>query len=131
MERMAAKIPADTLRSWGPHRYCRPTGSTAVGAHSNVEHSSPLRHRFGWSAGSSSRCLAALAAGRFVAVAECREEAAERDVEGVAEGMPCGQGTGSTTLLDFDEGAPGQASPAGQFVVAPAALGPQARELHA
>lgn len=66
-----------------------------------------------------------------MAITEGCEESSKRNVEGVTEGVPGGEGSDGAALLDFDEGAPGQGGSFGELVVGPAAVAPQLRELEA
>lgn len=66
---------------------------------------------------------------RCVAVAEGAEEVLDGDVEGVCEGVPGLEAADGAALFDLDEGASGQATAAGEFVVGPSALAPQPSQL--
>lgn len=68
---------------------------------------------------------------RCVAVAEGAEEVLDGDVEGVCEGVPGLEAADGAALFDLDEGASGQATAAGEFVVGPSALAPQPSQLQA
>lgn len=73
----------------------------------------------------------ALRSGRGVVVAEGREQLLDGDVEGMGKGVPGSDAAGSAAVFEVNEGAPGQAATAGEFVEGPAALTPQARQRHA
>lgn len=62
--------------------------------------------------------------GWLVAGAEGAKELVQWSPEGVGQGVPGGQGADGAALLDLDQGAAGQASSGGEFVVGPAAFGP-------
>lgn len=51
------------------------------------------------------------------------QELAQRNAEGVSEGVPGGKRSDRAALFDLDEGAPRQAAVGGELVIAPAALG--------
>lgn len=53
----------------------------------------------------------------------------DRHAQGMGEGVPGPEGSNRAALLDLDQGASGQAATAGQFVIGPAALAPQPRQL--